>query len=102
MKTKGLRDMLARHILEFAKALEQVDIYNDRHFHEALVLAITYYNVEVSALAKEIRITQGTVSKWKHSQSIPHPMVRPVIISVIRALLVRQINDLQDERPGGK
>jgi len=69
---------------EFCALLNEVDSANDNNFQVAVQYAVKHCDLTPEAFMDQFGISRGTVSRWINGKSLPHPMMRPVIISWIQ------------------
>lgn len=69
---------------EFFRILERTNIQGNEDFSAIVQYAIHEGKVPVSEFIDEFGISRGTVSRWARGKSLPHVMVRPLIIAWIK------------------
>jgi len=72
---------------EFFALLEKEDPTQNETFQRAIEFAVKRLDLPPTAIMDEFTVTRGTVSRWINGKSLPHPMMRPVIISWVKDYL---------------
>jgi hypothetical protein len=69
---------------EFFRILERTNNPGGEDFSAIVQYAINEGKVPVSEFIDEFGISRGTVSRWARGKSLPHVMVRPLIVAWIK------------------
>jgi len=97
MDTPALKKILAEHLWRFAQTIREIDLDDDRVFHEMLQFAFRYCDVDRGEMCRELKVSRGTLSKWSTAKIAPHMMVRPVIAQWIGQRVTSKVVELQNE-----
>ena len=82
--TSEVTALRARTREEFFHILERANIQCNEDFSAVVQYAVEECKVPVSKFIDEFGISRGTVSRWARGKSLPHMMVRPVIVAWIK------------------
>lgn len=73
------------NLLGFVAFLETCDATNDITFSEIIKHSLERYGVTATQIAKQFEIDTSTASRWAAGKSKPHHLVRPLVVSWIKA-----------------
>lgn len=64
------------------------------YFHNVVCGAIEMSLIDCKSLAEKFGVNKGTISRWANKKTLPHPMVRPVIVEWVREQVKNNLNAL--------
>lgn len=81
----------------FAASLDAFDHENPALFQKLVEVAIDSYQVTPAALADAFGVSRGTISRWASGKTVPHQMVRPMIVRWIREHTLAKADELEQQ-----
>ncbi len=90
--TARIASLEAVHFKQIADEIDPdaFDQHDKEAFQDLIHRAKYSWQIPAVAFMDRFAITEGTLSRWAHGKSAPHPMARPLIVAWIRDQLLER------------
>lgn len=88
--------MTLKRLLEVLR--ESVNCDDDDRFIQVLRLSASLLNLSDQDISDKLTVSRPTITRWLQGKNLPHPAMRPLVISVLKKQTKLRIGK-QNERP---